>query len=41
VIDLTQPVENIHVIITVLAIFAIVAVGIFFVRREKKRRDTI
>ncbi len=39
--DFTQPIENIHVIVTVAGIFAIVAVGIFFVRREKKRRDTI
>ncbi len=37
--DVSQPVENIHVIVTVIVIFAIVAGGIFLVKREKNRRD--
>ncbi|MEA2111279.1 MAG: hypothetical protein U9P71_04460 [Campylobacterota bacterium] len=39
--DFTQPVENIHVVVTIAVIFAIVAVGILFVRREKKRKEAI
>ncbi len=37
--DVSQAVENIHVIVTVIVIFAIVAGGIFLVKREKNRRD--
>jgi LPXTG-motif cell wall-anchored protein len=39
--DLSQPVEEIHVIITIVAIFAIVAIGIVFVKRKKNRRGSI
>jgi len=35
-IDFSQPVENIHVIVTIIVIFALVAVGIVLVKREKK-----
>ncbi len=37
-IDLSQPVENIHVISTIAVIFAIVAIGIVLVKREQNRR---
>ncbi len=38
-IDFSQPVNNLHVMLTVVAILAMVAGGIVLVQREKKRRD--